>query len=210
MTDKDTFAEVVDVTLYRYNSIDNKIWGILKRDPRHKKLSDDSIIIRAGFLKQHLLKNFKSDLNRVESMGSTIVHKEATSVYFLWSMLQDMLSLRWVKFTLNKNLAYNRIIEVDDIKTIRYSIKVMRGTIRLFEVFDFPHLYAVNAVLNDAGIFPEGRHFVIIKSSELVFRLEKVLTETNAMEVNSIVATLLQHLSEYESDNPDILLVTDY
>lgn len=210
MTDKDTFAEVVDVTLYRYNSIDNKIWGILKRDPRHKKLSDDSIIIRAGFLKQHLLKNFKSDLNRVESMGSTIIHKEATSVYFLWSMLQDMLSLRWVKFTLNKNLAYNRIIEVDDIKTIRYSIKVMRGTIRLFEVFDFPHLYAVNAVLNDAGIFPEGRHFVIIKSSELVFRLEKVLTETNAMEVNSIVATLLQHLSEYESDNPDILLVTDY
>ena len=210
MTDKDTFAEVVDVTLYRYNSIDNKIWGILKRDTRHKKISDDSIIIRAGFLKQHLLKNFKSDLNRVESMGSTIIHKEATSVYFLWSMLQDMLSLRWVKFTLNKNLAYNRIIEVDDIKTIRYSIKVMRGTIRLFEVFDFPHLYAVNAVLNDAGIFPEGRHFVIIKSSELVFRLEKVLTETNAMEVNSIVATLLQHLSEYESDNPDILLVTDY
>lgn len=210
MTDKDTFSEVVDVTLYRYNSIDNKIWGIIKRDSSHKKLSDDSVLISTASLRQQLINNFKKDLNRVESMGSSVVHKEATSIYFLWNMLEEMLNLRWVKFTLNKNIAYNRVIEVDDIKTIKYSIKTIRGTLRLFEIFEFPHLYAVNAVLEDAKIMPPDRHFVVIKTSELVFKLERVLTDNNAMEVNSIVGALLQHIGEYESDNPEILLVTDY
>jgi hypothetical protein len=57
---------------------------------------------------------------------------------------------------------------------------------------------------------PHDKHFVVIKTSELVFKLERVLTENNAMEVNSIVGAMLQYIGEYESDNPEILLVTDY
>ena len=41
---KDTFSEVVDITLYRYNSVDNRIWAILKNSEVHKVLSDQSIL----------------------------------------------------------------------------------------------------------------------------------------------------------------------
>jgi len=210
MSNKDIFSEIVDVTLYRYNSIDNKIWGILKRDSSHKKLSDDSVIVNSSRLKNHIFNNFKREINRIESMGSGVVHKEATSVYFIWQMLEEMPNLRWVKFTLNNNICYNRIIEVDDIKTIKYSIKTIRGTLRLFDIFEPNVLYTVNAILNDAGIIENNSHFCIIKTSDLIYKLENIMTSSVAMENGAIAAQILQFITDYENDNPEILLVTDY
>ena len=40
---KDTFTEIVDITLYKYNSIDLKLWGIMSRDTGAKKVSDMTI-----------------------------------------------------------------------------------------------------------------------------------------------------------------------
>jgi len=157
---KDTFSEVVDVTLYRYNSIDNRIWAILKNYDGHKKLSKDSVLVSSESLKTLLLAHFRKEINRVESLHSSIVHKEATSVYFLWKMIEDLMGLRWVKFTLNSNVSYNRIVDIDEMKTIKYSVKVIRGTIRLFDIFTPAQLPLINTILQKAKVLKKDQQLL--------------------------------------------------
>ena len=207
---KDTFSEVVDVTLYRYNSIDNRIWAILKNYEGHKKLSKDSVLVSSESLKTLLLAHFRKEINRVESLHSSIVHKEATSVYFLWKMIEDLVGLRWVKFTLNSNVSYNRIVDIDEMKTIKYSVKVIRGTIRLFDIFTPAQLPLINTILQKAKVLKKDQQFTIIKADEFVTKLDILLAKNNSSEIATPVNALLSEIDAYQTDNPELLLVTDF
>lgn len=207
---KDTFSEVVDITLYRYNSVDNRIWGILKGFNSHKKLSKNSILVSSESLKSILLANFRKEINRVESLHSSIVHKEATSVYFLWKMLEDLVGLRWVKFTLNSNVSYNRVVDIDDMKTIKYSVKVVRGTLRLFDVFNKVQLPLVNSILYKANILKRGQQFTVIKADDLNTKLDIFLATNNSSEILTPINLIMQEIEPYQTDNPELLLVTDF
>lgn len=207
---KDTFAEVVDITLYRYNSVDNRIWAILKSSDVHKKLSDQSILISAESLKTILLSNFKKEINRVESLHSSIVHKEATSIYFLWKMLEDLLGLRWVKFTLNTNVVYNRVVDIEDMKTIKYSVKIIRGTLRMFDIFTTAQLPLINTILHKANVLRPNQQFTIIKADDLVTKLDVLLAKNNSSEIATPVNAILAEVEAYQTDNPELLLVTDF
>lgn len=207
---KDTFAEVVDITLYRYNSVDNRIWAILKNSEAHKKLSKHSILVSSDSLKEILLAHFRKEINRVESLHSSIVHKEATSVYFLWKMLEDLLGLRWVKFTLNSNVAYNRVVDIDDMKTIKYSVKVVRGTLRMFDIFNPAQLPLINTILYKAHILKQNQQFTIIKVEDLMTKLDILLAKNNSSEIATPVNAILAEIDQYHTDNPELLLVTDF
>lgn len=207
---KDTFAEVVDITLYRYNSVDNRIWAILKNNDSHKKLSDQSVLVSSETLKTLLLANFRKEINRVESLHGSIVHKEATSVYFLWKMLEDLLGLRWVKFTLNTNVIYNRVVDIDDMKTIKYSVKVIRGTLRMFDIFTTAQLPLINTILHKADVLKPNQQFTIIKTDDLVTKLDVLLSKNNSSEIATPVNAILAEIEAYQTDNPELLLVTDF
>lgn len=207
---KDTFAEVVDITLYRYNSVDNRIWAILKNSEAHKKLSKHSILVSSDSLKEILLAHFRKEINRVESLHSSIVHKEATSVYFLWKMLEDLLGLRWVKFTLNSNVAYNRIVDIDDMKTIKYSVKVVRGTLRMFDIFNPAQLPLINTILHKANVLKPNQQFTIIKVEDFMTKLDILLAKNNSSEIATPVNAILAEIDQYHTDNPELLLVTDF
>ena len=49
---RDTFSEVIDITLHKYNSIDLRLWGIVTRFSTTKKLGDDSVLIDVNDLKR--------------------------------------------------------------------------------------------------------------------------------------------------------------
>lgn len=207
---KDTFAEVVDITLYRYNSVDNRIWAMLRNSEAHKKLSKHSVLVSSDTLKEILLTHFRKEINRVESLHSSIVHKEATSVYFLWKMLEDLLGLRWVKFTLNSNVAYNRVVDIDDMKTIKYSVKVVRGTLRMFDIFNPAQLPLINTILHKANVLKPNQQFTIIKVEDLMTKLDVLLAKNNSSEIATPVNAILAEIDQYHTDNPELLLVTDF
>ena len=148
---RDTFSEVVDITLYKYNSIDVKIWGLIRRDAHNKKLTEDSYLIPVKQMQQYLGKWFSSEINRFQSVSDMSIHKEATSVYFIWQILQNTPNLLWIKVNLNKNVSYNRIVNIDQIKTIRYNIKTIRGSLRLFDLFATRELNIINDILNETS-----------------------------------------------------------
>ena len=206
---RDTFSEVIDITLHKYNSIDLRLWGIVTRFSTTKKLGDDSVLIDVNDLKKIIYAGFKSEISRFKAISDVAIHKEATSIYFINQIFETMSNLRWVKFTLNKNASYSRIINVDQIKTIKYSTKTLRGSIRLFDIFNEHEMYLANKILNQCGLLKEDEHYTIIKVKHFLNILDVYLSENNTAELFTILNVLIQTLEPYEPDDPEMYLITD-
>lgn len=206
---RDTFSEVIDITLYKYNSIDLKIWGILCRSSGTKTLSDDSILVSKDDLQKAITHFFKSEINRFKSVSEVAVHKEATSVYFLQQMFDHMSNLLWIKITLNKNASYNRIINIDQIKTIKYSIKTLRGSIRLFDIFNEYECEVATKVLRRAGLLRGEEHFMVMRIKTFLDALDMFLSENNTTEIFNVINPIIQIAETYEADDPEMLLIAD-
>ena len=209
-TQGDNFTEVVDIILYKYNSIDNKIWSLVKRSIFQKSLAKDAVLVPVSSLQTILRHNFSTEIDRIQATGGSILHKEATSVYFLWKMIEEMPKLKWIKITLNKNSSYNRMVQVDEMKTIKYSIKSIRGTFRTFDYFSPSQMPIVNKILHRSKIMAPDEHFKVLKLSTLLRNLDNFLSENNTTEMAVPISLFIQQLEDYESDDPEVLLITDY
>jgi hypothetical protein len=137
------------------------------------------------------------------------IHKEATSIYFIWQMLNNISNLSWIKVNLNKNITYNRIVNIDQIKTIRYNIKIIRGSLRLFDLFETRELNIVNDIMDRCKLLPDGQMYKVFKLRKFMNVLDMYLTDDTGSETFSVINTIIQKLEPYEIDDPEILLITD-
>lgn len=206
---KDIFSEVIDITLYKYNSIDLKLWGILGRSSGTKKLDEDSILVSRDDMQKALRGFFRAEINRFQAVSDVAIHKEATSVYFLQQMFDHMANLMWIKLTLNKNASYNRIVNIDQIKTIKYSIKTLRGSIRLFDIFNEHECEVANKVLRRANLFKDDEHYTVMRIKPFLSTLDLFLSENNTTEIFNIINPIISVAEQYESDDPEMLLIAD-
>ena len=209
-TQNDTFSEIIDVTLYKYNSVDLKLWGIILRGFVAKNHgSDTSRVVSATTMRDYLTKYFKKDINRFNAVSDTAIHKEATSIYFIWQIFDTMPNLKYIRVNLNSNSSYNRIVKVDQAKTIKYDVKVLRGFIRTFDMFHPNEVGLVNRVLYKAGLLKRNQHFKLIKVKDFLNQLDLYLSENNNAEIFGVTNAFISRLEGYESDNPEMLLITD-
>jgi len=95
------------------------------------------------------------------------------------------------------------------MKTIKFSIKTLRGTFRLFEHFNEHQIYVLNKILIKMGVFKRGEHFVVIKTQDLLNRIDNYLNENNTNEIFTLLNAIIHYFEVYEVDNPEILLITD-
>lgn len=206
----DYFTEVIDIMLYKYNSIDVKLWGIIKRDATARSTGNGSMLISKERMVDYLNYAFKQDIARFQTVSDINIHKEATSVYFIWQILQSMKNLKYIRVNINKNSSYSRIVKVDQVKTIKYSIKTVRGSIRMFDLFSPRELNLANMVLIKAGLLDAADKFKVYKLAEFLNALDLYQAENNTAEVVGVMNMFLKHLEDYEGDNPEILLITDW
>ena len=206
----DFFTEVIDITLYKYNSIDLKLWGILSRDSEAKNANDESIVVSKDRMRQYLELGFRKDVNRFHAVSNINIHKEATSVYFIWQIFDTMPNLKYIKVNLNKNSSYNRIVNVDQVKTIKYDIKTLRGSVRMFDMFNPHELDTANAILVKAGLLEHKQKFNVFKLKSFLESLDLFQSENNTVEVLGVTNAFIHTLEHHESDNPEMLLITDW
>lgn len=206
---KDTFSEIIDITLYKYNSIDLKLWGLLKRHYNSKYLSTNSILISANDLKNIINQYFYDDLNRIDSIGDNLIHKEATTIYFIKKVFDTKENIKWLKINLNKNIQYKRIVEIDQIKTIKFNIKTIRGTFRLFDHFNNHQVHVLNKLFIKMGIFNNNEYFKVIKTQYFLNKIDNFLNSNNTTEIFTLLNILINYFEVFEVDNPEILLITD-
>ena len=206
----DYFTEIIDITLYKYNSIDLKLWGILQRDSEVKKSNEETVIVSKKRMLQYLEHGFKKDVNRFHAVSGINIHKEATSVYFIWQIFETMPNLKYIKVNLNKNSSYNRIVTVDQAKTIKYDIKTLRGSIRMFDLFNMHEIHLSNSILVRAGLLSEGENFKIFRVKEFLESLDLFQSENNTVETLGVTNAFIHALEHHEQDNPEMLLITDW
>lgn len=207
--DMSLLPTAIDVTLYKYNYIDNKIYTQLNNQVDFIQVDPDSIIVSSEQLKFFLEENYSGDLNRFKSVGSDIIHREINSTFFLYKMCEEMENLKYIKITLNKKKEYNRTVEVDGNKILQFSFKIMTATIRLSEIFSDKDLQKANRALEKIGILKEGVPFIRIKGKELGSLIDSNMDDENKDFVPLLdILDILEH--KMEQDDSLILLITDY
>lgn len=207
---QDKFTEIIDITLYKYNSIDLKLWGIINRDSKTRKTGENSVLVSKDRMLSYLNNEFSRDVNRFHSVSDTNIHKEATSIYFIWQIFQTMPNLRYVRVNLNLNSSYNRIVSVDQVKTIKYDIKVLRGSIRTFDMFIPNELHLANRVLVRSGLLNQSETFKVFRLKDFLNALDLYQHENNTVETLGVTNAFINSLEHHESDNPEMLLITDW
>lgn len=55
----------------------------------------------------------------------------------------------------------------------------------------------------------EEEHFTVIRIRKFLSVLDLFLSENNTTEVFNIINAIIQRVEVYESDNPEMLLITD-
>jgi len=140
------------------------------------------------------------------------MHKEINTVFFLYQILIEMENLQYIKFTLNKDKKYSRIIETDGVKMIQFSFKLLTATLRLYDLYEDDELPAVNKILEELQIFEQGIQFTRINAKELYDTILFYLEEKDPDDIEAgIVTDILDILeSKIEKEDPLILLITDY
>lgn len=207
---RDTFSEITDIVLYRYNSVDSKIWALIRKTNSFRNLDSDSILVEASAVRSILLNNFRKEINKFQAIETAMIYKEATSTYFIWRMLEDMPNLKWIKIDYIRNAGYSRIVSVDEMKTIKFSIKIIRGTFRTFDYFSAQELPHVNMILLRSGILKDNKHYNVIKLQSMLRSLDIFLSEHNTSENATVIMRIIEVLEAYENDDPEVLVITDY
>jgi hypothetical protein len=202
----------IDVTLYKYNYIDNKLWAQIQNDIDFIELGNDSIMVSASQLKFILDKYYQSSINKIKSVGSDFIHKEINTVFFLFQLLIEMENLQYIKLTLNKDKKYSRIIEVDGVKMIQFSFKLLTATLRLYDLYEDDELPLVNSILEELEIFKEDVPYTRLNAKNLYDTILFYLDEKDPEDSEAgIVTDILDILeSKIEKEDPLILLITDY
>lgn len=206
---RDNFSEVIDITLHKYNSIDLRLWGIISRFSTTKTLGDNTVLLSVDDLKKIIYNAFKSEISRFKAISDVAIHKEATSIYFINQILDTMSNLMYIKFTLNTNSSYSRIVNIDQIKTIKFSTKTLRGSIRLFDIFNEHEADVAGMILRRANLMGKDDHFMVMRVRKFLSTLDLFLSENNTTEVYNIINAIIQRVEVYESDDPEMLLIAD-
>ena len=216
-------SDVVDIVLYKYNNIDNKLWSKIKNEIEYLEPSDGSIIVPRETLEAFINANFKDNVDFFNAIGWEMIHKEVNSIYFISNMLRQMKHLRWIKFTLNKNRNYSRLVtSPEGDKQIKFGFKILHLTLRTFDILEPGEIEIFNKILIEEKVIEDGIPYRRLKLNDLLGILDEWLIKAdknsiqeiseNEIDVIDAISIMLDMMGDpkLSGDNPEVLLVTDY
>lgn len=210
MVDTHHFPEIISVTFYKHNSIDNRIYTSIMDTCKIKKYKG-TFLVRAHDVKEILYKYYKDEIQRIEMASARSLYKEVNTVYFLNKIFTQMKNLRWFQVTLSKNSSYSRV-NVDEetgTKSVNFNFKVMRGSFRTFDLFSEKEMGSVNWVLKEIGAIKK-LHYSIVKLAPFTERLESTSASNEDEEIKKVCGKMINYFDLWIEDDPETLLVTDY
>ena len=203
---------VIDISLYRYNYIDYRMWAQIRNQLDYKDMGDNSMIISSEQLRAFIITNYKNEINKVASYGFQVPRKDATSIYFMHRVTTEMVNLKYIKLTLDSDKSYTRIIEEDKDKTIKYDFAILKATLNLADIFAEPELKQINLILEDMGLLIPGKPYFNGQYLHIFNKLEVYLSTTKKDSFESLVLLALLDALEISIDkeNPMLMVITDY
>jgi len=205
------FPNIIDITLYKHNYYDNLLVNKLKKDADYGDLPElkDCYVVLADDFQKIFYESFTSEVDKVKSLPISDLQKSATSLYFIDKIFSTFSNLKYVKVNVSKDANYTRINKSEKVPTIFFNYKIAASTIRLDNIFDNELLGMINEFLVNVGLVPYDNivghsHLIDIKAQDFL----SILDQHNENEVAPYLFELID--PKTESDNPTILLVTDF
>ena len=205
------FPNIIDITLYKHNYYDNLLVNKLKKDADYGDLPElkDCYVVLADDFQKIFYESFTSEVDKVKSLPISDLQKSATSLYFIDKIFSTFSNLKYVKVNVSKDANYTRINKSEKVPTIFFNYKIAASTIRLDNIFDNELLGMINEFLVNVGLVPYDNivghsHLIDIKAQDFL----SILDQHNENEVAPYLFELID--PKTESDNPIILLVTDF
>lgn len=203
----------VDTTLYRYNHYENQIWTLIRNELDWIDAGEDMMIVYVPQLIRLIEDKYQSMLNKIAALGTGFLHKDVNGIYFLYMMCHDMERLQYIKMTLSKHKKFNRMMTMDDQKVLKFDFKILTITLRLREFFSRKEVRLLNEVFEQEGILEPMVPYNQLKLVDFIITLENILSTLPEDKADhaDLIAGLLDILDpKLESDNPLLMLVTDY
>jgi hypothetical protein len=207
------FVDVIDVTLFKYNHYDNLIWTKCLNQLDYMRVDDESILVTPYQLETMFEYNFEKEIRRIKAITFELIHKDASSLFFLHKIVEDFGRLKWIKLTLSKRRNFSRVIEdfENTTRQIKYSYKILRATVRLSEFIDVHEIKKINPLLRSAGLIGE-KPYNSMPIKRLTMGVESILGSEDmsdqTAESLAMILDIIDH--KLEGDNPEVLLVTDW
>jgi len=198
--------------------MDNRLWTQLKNQLDYVEIDDTSVVVSIEQLRTFLDINYVSLVNKIKSTGTEFLHKKVNSPYFLYMMCVDMENLQLVKFTLDYDKKFSRLIENDGNKVLKFDFKILTMTLKLSDMFEKEDLAIINPVLEKLKILEEGVPYARLKMIDLLDTLDAWINseidrdlEEDEPDPIPLITTIMDMIdAKSESDDPLTLLVTDY
>lgn len=202
----------IGITLFKYNYIDNQLWARIYNELDYIQVDEDSIIVHTSLLIDLLNKYYEPMLKKIGAAGSEFIHKEANTIYFLIMILQEMEKLTYIRFTRSYHKKYSRMVEMNDQKVLRFDFKVLTITFRLADFYTTSELNIINKYLVKRGILDEDIPFISYRLSDFLDQVEQIVDSIDEdIAAGDLLSGILDIIElKIESDNPTVLLVTDY
>jgi hypothetical protein len=204
-------CDVIDITLYKFNYYDNLIWTKCLNQLDFVKVDESSILITPTQLRALFEYNFKREILKIRSISFELIHKEANSIYFINELLNDFNNLKWIKLTQSKTRKFSRVVDIKDQKSLRFSFKVLRTTLRLNNILNFDEIQLINPILKKYNLI-KNKPYNKLKLSEVLKALDNCLNVDNITDDQAeLIAIILDGIDyKCEIDNPEVILVTDW
>lgn len=205
-------CDVIDITLYKFNYYDNLIWTKCLNQIDYMIVDDDSILVTPRQLEALFELNFERTLRKLEATTPELIHRDAHSIYFIDRLTSEFNRLKWVKLTLSRNRNFSRIADINGVKNIKYSFKVLKTTLRLSEMFDFDDISQINPILKKLDLI-KNKPYNRMSTHMLINKIDGAINGGVDLSEHQVelLASILDILDfKIETDNPEVLLVTDW
>jgi hypothetical protein len=205
------FPNVIDITLYKNNYYDNLIVNKIRKEADYGDLPDlkDCYIVWAKDFQEILYNSFSSEIDKIRSLPSTDLQKNATSLYFMDKIFSTFGNLKYVKVNVSRDVNYSRVNKAEKVPTIFFNYKITASCIDLTKIYDNSTLLQVNQLFVENGLCGYDNivgydHIIEIKAQEFIKFLED-------NEDNPLTPYLFELIDpKTESDNPLIIFITDF
>jgi len=212
------FPTTVDVTLYRYNHIDNRLWVQIKNELDYIEVDEDSVIVSCDQIIALLGVHYNSMINKVKSVGADFLHKNVNAPYFIYMMCNDLQNLQFIKFTKSYDKKFTRLLEIDGDKMLKFDFKILTMTIPLYDMYSPEELEIINPILEDLKILEPDVPYTRIGMINLLDTLDLWVSgeidediEDGQQDPIPLITEFLDMIDpKIERDNPNVLLITDY
>jgi len=184
----DFFGSVQQIKFYlnHYNSIDRRLYSLIKRNCIFLEKSS-SIVIGCTELKNLLIKHFSSDIVKIEAIPAESVYKYAHSPYFINRLFQSYYNIDLVEIQYIKDKTYSRL----KVDKINFDFKIDK--IHL-DVSDFS--YSLIDYFKNELYFEDSLNIknFIVKAEELAYKIDAYSASDNYDES---LEPLLQYIESF-------------